>query len=149
MVHAGIRQQVGPGMSAGFCQRLHLDLGKVIPMMRLLAFCLLAISLHAAAPNFIFILLDDYGWADSACYGSRFHVTPNIDRLAREGMRFTSGYATAPVCSPTRASILTGKYPARLQLTDWLPGRRDIPSQRMLGANTRQELPLEEITIAE
>ena len=118
-------------------------------MIRLLLFCLLAISLRAAAPNFIFILLDDYGWADSGCYGSQFHVTPNIDRLAREGMRFTCAYAAAPVCSPTRASILTGKYPARLQLTDWLPGRRNMPSQRMLGPSIRQELPLEEITIAE
>src|SRR5262245_59020219 len=68
-------------------------------------------------PNFLFILIDDLGWTDLSCQGSTFYETPNIDKLAREGMRFTSAYAAAPVCSPTRASILTGKYPARLHLT--------------------------------
>ncbi|MCK4879972.1 MAG: sulfatase-like hydrolase/transferase, partial [Bacteroidales bacterium] len=62
-------------------------------------------------PNFIFILVDDMGWADLGCYGSSFHETPNIDLLAVESMRFTNAYAACPVCSPTRASIMTGKYP--------------------------------------
>ncbi|MBX6314651.1 MAG: sulfatase [Isosphaeraceae bacterium] len=100
-------------------------------------------------PNIILILADDLGWADLGCYGSTFHETPNLDRLARRGMRFTQGYAACPVCSPTRASILTGRYPARLHLTDWLPGRSDRPSQKLLRPPIRQQLPLEEITIAE
>ena len=70
----------------------------------------------------MFFLIDDLGWADVGCYGSKFYETPNIDRLASQGMRFTDAYAACPVCSPTRASIMTGKYPARLHLTDWIPG---------------------------
>ncbi|MEZ4679102.1 MAG: sulfatase-like hydrolase/transferase [Caldilineaceae bacterium] len=65
-------------------------------------------------PNIIFILIDDMGWRDLGCYGSSFYETPNLDRLASEGMRFTDAYAACPVCSPTRASIMTGKYPATL-----------------------------------
>jgi arylsulfatase A len=98
--------------------------------------------------NFVFILIDDMGWKDVGCYGSTFYKTPNIDRLAAQGMRFTDGYATCPVCSPTRASIMTGKYPARLHLTDWLPGRTDRPSQKLLRPNFRQYLQIEESTIA-
>ena len=71
-------------------------------------------------PNFVFILVDDLGWTDIACYGSKFYETPNIDRLASEGMRFTDGYAACAVCSPTRASILTGRYPTRTGVTDWI-----------------------------
>jgi hypothetical protein len=71
--------------------------------------------------NVVLVLVDDMGWRDLGCYGSQFYQTPNIDRLAREGARFTDAYATAPVCSPTRASLLTGQHPARLQLTDWIP----------------------------
>jgi len=100
-------------------------------------------------PNIIFILIDDFGWSDLGCYGSRFYQTPSLDRMAAEGMRFTDAYAACPVCSPTRASTMTGKYPARLHLTDWLPGRRDMPSQRLLRPAIRQELPLSETTIAE
>jgi arylsulfatase A-like enzyme len=98
--------------------------------------------------NFVFILIDDMGWRDPGCYGSTFHQTPNIDRLAARGVRFTNAYAACPVCSPTRASILTGKYPARLHLTDWLPGRADRPSQKLLRARLQQYLPLEEVTLA-
>ena len=74
-------------------------------------------------PNIVFFLVDDMGWRDVGIYGSDFYDTPNIDQLARNGMRFTQAYAASHVCSPTRASILTGKYPARLALTDWLNGR--------------------------
>ncbi len=102
-----------------------------------------------AKPNFIFILIDDLGNGDLGCYGSKFYHTPNLDRMAAQGMKFTGAYAAAPVCSPTRASILTGKYPARLQLTDWLPGRPDRPDQRLARPPFRQELPLEEVTLAE
>jgi arylsulfatase A len=73
-------------------------------------------------PNFIIILIDDLGWRDLACYGSTFYETPNIDRLASQGMKFTNAYAACAVCSPTRASLLTGQYPARLHLTDYLSG---------------------------
>jgi arylsulfatase A-like enzyme len=100
-------------------------------------------------PNVVLILIDDMGWADLGCYGSKLHKTPHIDGLAAGGMRFTQGYAACPVCSPTRASILSGKWPARLHLTDWLPGRGDLPAQRLARPQIRQYLPLEEITIAE
>lgn len=99
--------------------------------------------------NFIFILIDDMGWTDLGCYGSKSYDTPNIDRLATQGMRFTNAYAACPVCSPTRASILTGKYPARLRLTDWIPGRKQWPAAKLLTPEFRQELPLAEVTLAE
>jgi arylsulfatase A-like enzyme len=76
-------------------------------------------------PNFVFILVDDLGWRDVGFMGSRFYETPNIDRLAAGGMVFTQAYAAAAVCSPTRASILTGRYPVRLGITDWIRARRD------------------------
>ena len=100
-------------------------------------------------PNVVFILADDYGWADLHCYGSTFYQTPNLDNMARQGLRFTDAYAACPVCSPTRASILTGRYPARLHLTDWLPGRPDRPDQKLLRPKFEQQLPLDEITLAE
>lgn len=100
-------------------------------------------------PNIIFILIDDLGWKDLGCYGSLFYETPNIDKLAAEGMLFTDAYAACPVCSPTRASILTGKYPARLHLTDWLPGRRNLPCQKLMHPEIVQQLPFKEKTIAE
>ena len=99
--------------------------------------------------NVVFFLADDLGWTDAGCYGSRFYETPNIDRLARQGVRFTNAYAACHVSSPTRASILTGKYPATLHLTDWLPGRKEFPFQRLRNAVINQNLPYEEITIAE
>ena len=98
--------------------------------------------------NFVFVLMDDMGWKDLGCCGSTFYETPNIDRLAAQGMRFTSAYAACPVCSPTRASILTGKYPARLHLTDWIPGHK-LPNTRLRAAEFHHELPLSETTIAE
>ena len=103
----------------------------------------------ATKANVIFILADDLGWADLGCYGSTFHETPNLDSLAKQGMRFTDAYAAGNVCSPTRASILTGKYPARLRLTDWLPGRPDRPDQKLKRPDFQKFLPLEEVTLAE
>jgi len=103
----------------------------------------------ADRPNVILIVIDDMGWADLGCFGSKLHKTPNIDRLAAGGVRFTQGYAACPVCSPTRAAIMTGKWPGRLHLTDWLPGRGDLPAQRLARPAFRQQLPLEEVTIAE
>jgi len=99
-------------------------------------------------PNFLFILADDLGWSQLGCYGSGFYETPNIDRLAGEGMRFTDAYAACPVCSPTRASIMTGKYPARLHLTDFIAGG-NFPHEKYKQPEWQKYLPLEEITIAE
>jgi arylsulfatase A-like enzyme len=99
-------------------------------------------------PNILFILVDDLGWADVGCYGSKYYETPNIDRLAAQGMRFTDAYAACAVCSPTRASILTGKYPARLRLTDWIPGEGNSRTNKLEVPTWRQFLPLEEVTIA-
>ena len=87
-------------------------------------------------PNFVFILIDDLGWADVGCYGSELYETPNIDRLAAEGMRFTDAYAAAPVCSPTRAALMSGRYPARVKVTGIVPGQTE-------------GLLAEEITVAE
>ena len=97
-------------------------------------------------PNFVFILIDDMGFKDIGCNGSSFYETPNIDKLAGDGMRFTDAYAACPVCSPTRASIMTGKYPARLNLTDYLVGRR---RGKLIPAEYIHQMPLEEVTIAE
>jgi arylsulfatase A len=103
---------------------------------------------NKSKPNFLFILADDLGWSQLGCYGSSFYETPNIDRLAAEGMRFTDAYAACPVCSPTRASIMTGKYPARLHLTDFIAGG-NYPAERLKQPEWQKYLPLEEITIAE
>src|SRR5512139_948780 len=85
--------------------------------------------------NFVFVLADDLGWSDLSVYGADFHETPNLDRFAAGAMRFTQAYASAPVCSPTRASILTGKHPARLGITIWHEGAVDPPrNRRMLPA---------------
>lgn len=99
-------------------------------------------------PNFVLFLIDDMGWMDVACYGSKFHETPNIDRLARQGMKFTDAYAACPVCSPTRASILAGQYPARVGITDFIPGHQR-PWEKLRVPQNRLELPLEAVTIAE
>ena len=101
------------------------------------------------APNIVFFLVDDLGWTDVGCFGSSFYETPNIDRFATEGVKFTSAYAACHVCSPTRASIMTGKYPARTGLSDWLPGRREFSFQKFSNVRSVQQLPFEEITIAE
>ena len=100
-------------------------------------------------PNIVLILADDLGVNDLGCYGRKDHSTPHLDRLASEGLRFTSAYAAAPVCSPSRAALLTGRHPARLHLTTFLPGRPDRLSQRLLHPAIRMELPLEERTLAE
>jgi arylsulfatase A-like enzyme len=107
---------------------------------------------RATPPNVIFFLVDDLGWADLGCSGSNFYETPNIDAFAASGMRFTQGYATCPVCSPTRASILTGRHPVRVGITDWIPGMAD--AKRPADAAFRQvvdrdNLALEEVTLAE
>ncbi len=96
-------------------------------------------------PNIVFILIDDLGWRDLTCFGSAFYETPNLDRLAAEGMRFTNAYASCPVCSPTRASIMSGKYPARVGLTNWIPGES---YGKVFSAPYLHYLPLEEVSVA-
>ena len=109
-----------------------------------------ALQKTSRRPNFVFILVDDLGWADVGCYGSDLHETPHIDRLARRGMRFTDAYAAAPVCSPTRASIMTGKYPARLHMTIWYESSANPPRSRsLIPPITQGNLPHEQVTIAE
>ncbi|MEN8127567.1 MAG: sulfatase [Planctomycetota bacterium] len=101
-----------------------------------------------AHPNIVFVLVDDLGWMDLGCQGSTFYQTPNLDRFAAAGVRFTDAYASCPVCSPTRASIMTGKYPTRLNITDWIPGNNP-KNRKLLGTKDLHNLPLKEITLAE
>ncbi len=92
-------------------------------MTRLFVLFILAWSLHlraATPPNIVFILADDLGWTELGCCSNHFNETPNLDRLAGQGIRFTQAYASAPVCSPTRAALMTGQSPARLHITDYL-----------------------------
>lgn len=106
-------------------------------------------------PNFVVFLVDDLGWRDVGCFGSTFYETPHIDRLAASGMRFTSAYATCPVCSPSRVSMLTGEYPQRTEVTDYINDgganqpenwKRNTP---LLPAAYRDHLPLDRVTLAE
>jgi arylsulfatase A-like enzyme len=100
--------------------------------------------------NFVFILIDDLGWKDLGCYGSEYYETPNLDRLARDGMRFTDAYASCPVCSPTRASVLSGKYPATVGVTDWIDwGKHVHPARgKLIDVPYVDHLPLEEKSLA-
>lgn len=95
-------------------------------------------------PNIVFILCDDLGVNDLHCYGRTDHRTPHLDRLASQGTRFTSAYCAQPICSPSRAAILTGKAPARLHLTTFLPGRPDRMSQKVLHPEIQMQVGLEE-----
>jgi arylsulfatase A len=98
-------------------------------------------------PNIVFILADDQGLHEVGCYGNSFYETPFIDSLAKEGMKFLSAYAACPVCSPTRASIMTGQYPARLHITDYIPGK--APKKKLKTPQWQKSLPLSAITIPE
>ncbi|MDC0937216.1 sulfatase-like hydrolase/transferase [Pirellulales bacterium] len=120
-------------------------------------------SLSAATsekPNFVLFLADDLGWTDLGCFGSDFYETPHIDALAKSGLRLTSGYASCPVCSPTRVGFQTGLNPARLSTTEWFGGPQpqdaSVPrfvkrfqKRRFLPAPYVDALPLKEQTIAE
>ena len=122
------------------------------------AIVLVACNFHARdarepeLPNIVFVLVDDLGWSDLGCYGNEFHETPNIDRLASRGMRFTHGYAASPVCGPTRASILSGKYPSRTGYThNWFTQNPDEDPFWNEGMPRTEHafMPLEEFTLAE
>ena len=110
----------------------------------------------SAAPlhlNIVVIVVDDLGISDLGCYGlaygNTFHETPNVDRLAAEGMRFTEAYAAAAVCSPTRAALMTGKYPVRTGITDWIPGEKQPTDRAVCCPSTARHLALPEVTLAE
>lgn len=115
------------------------------------------VNVHAQTksrkPNILVILADDLGWADLTSYGSSFYETPNLDKLAAKGVRFTKGYATCPVCSPTRSSLMTGKYPIKTGVTDWIRGRqadgKARPYEKLIAQPTAYQLALEEKTIGE
>ncbi|WP_222428669.1 sulfatase-like hydrolase/transferase [Lutibacter sp. Hel_I_33_5] len=98
--------------------------------------------------NFIFILVDDLGWTDLGYSGSTFHETPNIDALRKVRIQFTNAYASSPVCSPTRAAIMTGKHSARVNITDWIPGL-SLKNKKLKTPEDLFELPLKENTLAE
>ena len=106
--------------------------------------------MNSSKPNIILILLDDLGWRDLACTGSDFYETPNIDKLAAKGVTFTSAYASCPVCSPSRASIMTGKYPATVGITDWIDhgGYMHPLKGRLIDAPYIKDLPRSEFSLA-
>ena len=107
-------------------------------------------TVNGRPTNVVLFLIDDLGWMDLGCQGGDYYRTPNIDKLAGSGVRFTDAYAAAHICSPTRAAILTGKYPARLMLTQWLPaGRWVAKKHRLREGRYLRALPLEEVTLAE
>jgi arylsulfatase A len=103
----------------------------------------------ADRPNIVLIFADDLGINDLHCYGREDHSTPSLDRLASEGARFTSAYCSLSICSASRAGLLTGKSPARLHITTYLPGRPDAPTQKLLHPVISQQLALQEMTLAE
>ena len=99
--------------------------------------------------NVVLILVDDLGWTDLGCYGSDFYQTPNIDQLAAEGMRFTQNYSACNACSPTRAALMTGLYPARTHLTDWIPGWASQPTAKLMTPDWTQKLEHKYTTLPE
>ncbi len=121
----------------------------VICLLSSLAVPTLAQSTKATQPNIVLVFADDLGINDLACYGRADQVTPNLDALAASGIRFTCAYTAQPICSPSRAALMTGKCPARLHLTNFLAGRADASTQKVLQPVIEGQLPLEEMTIAE
>jgi len=124
------------------CAALTLALGSIAPAQ--------AAETAPVPPNILFVLADDLGWSDLACYGSTVHETPHLDAFARQAVRFTDAYAAAPVCSPTRASLMTGKCPARLHMTIWREAAAEPPrNRRLVPPIAVGDLPHSETTIAE
>jgi arylsulfatase A-like enzyme len=126
---------------------------RLIVLLLLISCTVLYAQIQGKKPNILIIIADDLGWADLSCYGSTFYETPNLDQLAKGGTKFTQGYATSPVCSPTRSSLMTGKLPVKTGVTDWIPGRhangKGRPYEKLVGTSTAYELALQENTIAE
>jgi arylsulfatase A-like enzyme len=111
--------------------------------------CLSQFGIAAEKPNVVVIFTDDLGINDLSCYGREDQSTLRLDAMAAEGIRFTSAYCAQPICSPSRAAILTGKHPARLHITTYLPGRPNARSQKLLHPQIQMQLPLAEKTLAE
>jgi arylsulfatase A-like enzyme len=136
-----------------------MDMPRLALILTLALVGALSTKAHAADKplNFVFIMADDLGQRDLGCYGSTFYETPNLDRFAERGMRFTSAYAACPVCSPTRSSFQSGKYPARTRNTDFFGGPQprdalELPrfnKRKLLPAKYLERLPLKDVTIAE
>jgi arylsulfatase A-like enzyme len=104
-------------------------------------------AIAASRPNFVVFLIDDLGWRDIAANNPEtFYETPHLDQLAAEGLRFTNGYSTCPVCSPTRYGIMTGKYATRVGATDYFSGKRE---GRFKPAPLNDWMPREEVTLGE
>jgi arylsulfatase A len=106
-----------------------------------LLLCALSTVAAKSPPNVVLIVADDLGWADLGCYDSKYHKTPHLDAFAATAVRFKHAYSACPVCSPTRTAIITGQYPQRLNITDWLPGRPDRPDQRLNRPTLSNDLP--------
>lgn len=123
-------------------------MNKITGIMPLVLWAGIASS-QDSKPNIVFILADDLGWKDLVCYGNKHYETPALDDLAKNGIRFTQAYAACPVSSPTRASIMTGKYPARLKLTNFIAGNRTDEASPVLPAEWKPYLEAREMTIAE
>lgn len=141
-------------MSSSFYNKVPVSFKHIIANYFFLFFYLNTIAQSSnQQPNIVVILADDLGWADLTSYGSNFYETPNLDKLATMGIRFTQNYATCPVCSPTRASMMTGKYPVKTGVTDWIRGRQEngkaMPYEKLIAQPTAYQLALEENTISE
>ena len=106
-------------------------------------------STENQTPIVLIIIADDLGWSQIGCYGSNFYETPNIDKLSKSGIKFLNAYSAASICSPTRAAIMTGKYPARIDLTDFIPGNFPKNKPLLSPDNWQKFLPLDEVTIGE
>lgn len=144
-----VRNKVGSGGDGPFDGCIPIGMKRILFPL-LLAFCFVAANAASPEkPNIVVILADDLGINDLGCYGRGEHRTPNLDRLASEGKRFTCAYAPASVCSPTRAALMTGQHPARLQITSFLPGRADWPGHRLLQPALPAGLKPDAATLAE
>ena len=154
--------------AVSLCRRARrfFTLGPLLaPLAVMMSALVLTPAVRADSLNFVVVHVDDLGWADVGCYGSEYFHTPHIDALAERGVRFTQGYAAAAVCSPTRAALLTGRYPARIGITDWIratfqggtmpedgknpDGWVEAPNRRLAVPENPLWLEHEEITIAE
>lgn len=142
--------QLRPAM---YCQRhIQIVLSLILAAWSVVAVqaeTLTSTTAEETRPNIVLFFADDLGVNDLGCYGREEHKTPRLDRLAQEGIRFTCAYTAQPICSPSRAALMTGLYPARLQLTNFLNGRADANSQKLLQPIIQGQLPLEEVTVAE
>lgn len=130
--------------------KLNVQVAGLVTILILEPFPTMSSAMETARkPNIVVILADDLGWADLGCYGSHLHETPHLDRLAEQGVRFSNAYAASPVCTPTRASILTGKHPARLQMTIWREAALSRGNRKLLQPVCVDSLPPNETTLAE